>query len=75
MKPEDLAAAGVFELVSLSEVDEDAPPEAAGEDEPPRKSSKSSLFACLLMSMAKSRFFNGIERPEEDDEDEVGEGG
>ena len=71
MNPEDLAAAGVF--VSLSEVEDEAPPEAAGEEERARYS-KSSEDLWLDMSMAKSLFFSGIELQEDEDE-EVGEGG
>lgn len=76
MKPDDLATAGVLELLSLSEVDEEAPPEAAGDDDPARKSSKSSLVL-LDMLRAKSRFLSGIEIDEDelDVDEEVGEGG
>ena len=77
MKPDVRATAGVFELLSLSEVDEEAPPDAAGDEDPARKSSKSSEVFCLLdMSMAAvmSRFFRGTDRHDEEEE-EVGEGG
>ena len=39
MKPEDLDTAGVFELLSLSDVDDDAPPEVSGDDDAGLKSS------------------------------------
>jgi len=75
MNPDDLATAGVLELLSLSDVEDEAPPEAVGEDDPALKSSKSSPDL-LDMLMAKSRFFSGMDRDEVlDADDEVGEGG
>ena len=76
MNPDDRTTAGVFELLSLSEFEDDAPPDAAGDEDPARKSSKSSEVFCLLdMSMAeRSRFLRGTDRQDED-EDEVGDGG
>ena len=71
MNPEDLAAAGVF--VSLSDVEDEAPPEAAGEEDRGRYSNSSGDL-WLDMSIANSRFLSGIELQEEDEE-EVGEGG